>query len=339
VIGNSPPHSMISTKQTSIMKRKIFGIPRNRSVLYYGFVPLGESQVLDHKLVNYSGEQLRVQCSLHSASEIFKIVSVSKVIVQPNEELVISIRFAPNSLALFGNILMIERTNGDGQKYSFKLVGYGGRSDLRLVDSLYKNGTAIVTPSGAVVLTPDFFPPPPSLGSVRCGFELVNKGDRTAFVSIVAVDKFSREIPTQQVLVTPNHFTIEGNEKMTRRISIRINERSHNTSIVKEHNNSAIQSPNVDCCRFSLIITWAEEIQRQRFKAWKANRTEGYLINGQNFTEPFAFEEKSAILAETPFEHECDEFKNSLRIIKMNVVDSRAIYLFGQGVWSQKSLF
>lgn len=62
------------------------------------------------------------------------------------------------------------------------------------------------TPSGLIVLTPDFFPPPPS-PLPKFYFELENKGDRSAFVLIVAVNK-DDETPDDSVYINPQRFVL-----------------------------------------------------------------------------------------------------------------------------------
>lgn len=68
------------------------------------------------------------------------------------------------------------------------------------------------TPSGLIVLTPDFFPPPPST-LPKFNFELINKGDRSAFVLIVAVNKEDDCRPDDSVYINPQRFVLSGRNK------------------------------------------------------------------------------------------------------------------------------
>lgn len=55
---------------TSVSKRLFGG---SKSYLYFGFVQIGDYHLIDQKLTNHSGEQLRIKCSLRSNSNIFKV--------------------------------------------------------------------------------------------------------------------------------------------------------------------------------------------------------------------------------------------------------------------------
>uniref|UniRef100_A0A915DJR5 Cep192-like domain-containing protein n=1 Tax=Ditylenchus dipsaci TaxID=166011 RepID=A0A915DJR5_9BILA len=289
--------------------------------------------VMDHKLVNHSGEQLRLRYSLGSDPSCFKIDSVSSLVVRPDEELVISIRYTPIELDQNSNVLFIERINGDYQKYSFKLLGYGGKAIVHLTRSLYDNGTAQDTPSGVIVLTPDFFPPFPSSVVPRCNFELVNDGDRSAFISIQAVDRQGQLLPCTFVSIQPSRFVLAGKKNLVQKISVKIDEKYNENARRESGVSLASAIPLVDGCGVRLVVIWGEELQRTRFKNWQGMRNDVFMVQGQNFGEVFAGEDRSADkttipFIDRPFDHEGDEFKDSVRMIKMNVIDNRAIRLF-----------
>uniref|UniRef100_A0A915DI48 Uncharacterized protein n=1 Tax=Ditylenchus dipsaci TaxID=166011 RepID=A0A915DI48_9BILA len=252
--------------------------------------------VMDHKLVNHSGEQLRLRYSLGSDPSCFKIDSVSSLVVRPDEELVISIRYTPIELDQNSNVLFIERINGDYQKYSFKLLGYGGKAIVHLTRSLYDNGTAQDTPSGVIVLTPDFFPPFPSSVVPRCNFELVNDGDRSAFISIQAVDRQGQLLPCTFVSIQPSRFVLAGKKNLVQ-LSF------------WEKNFSGLDSRTGKAC--AMMSSWCRvKISAKCLlaKIGVQTRRRFHSLIGHSIMG--------------------DEFKDSVRMIKMNVIDNRAIRLF-----------
>ncbi|KAI1707532.1 spindle-defective protein 2 [Ditylenchus destructor] len=301
--------------------RSIFGVSRNSSSIYFGFVALGDSVTVQHKLSNHSGEQLRLKFSLQSDNNIFKIVNHPPLIIQPNTDFAISLQYTPSKGGQDINLLRIERINGDYKKFSIKLLGYGGVSLVKLAPKLFESGIAENTPGGYTVLMPDFFPPPPS-NMTKCSFDLVNNGNRSAFVVIQAVNVNEEPLPPSHIVIKPAMFVMTGKHagvNNIQKVTIKIND-----DLLNENTRREIPStiPLVDECGFRLRIMWGEEAQRARLKRWLALRESPFFIHGQNFGEMFEYElvkQLEVDLMDVPLDCEGDVFRNCLRIIKINV--------------------
>ncbi|KAI1730949.1 rasGEF domain-containing protein [Ditylenchus destructor] len=331
-IVRRPTSAATSNNTAARTFRSIFGVSRNSSSLYFGFVALGDSLTMQHKLTNHSGEQLRLKYSLNSDNNSFQIVNNPPLIIQPNTDFAISLQYTPFTGGQDMNLLIIERINGDYMKFSIKLLGYGGVSLVKLAPKLFESGIAEDTPGGYTILMPDFFPPPPS-NTIKCSFDLVNNGNRSAFVVIQAVNGSEEPLTSSHISIKPNTFVMTGKHagvNNVQKVTIKIYDNALNENVRRE---SAIPStiPLVDKCGFRLRIMWGEEAQRIRLKRWLARRESAFLIHGKNFGEMFEHElgkQLESDLMDLPLDCEGDVFRNCLRVIKINVIDRRASKLF-----------
>lgn len=245
--------------------------------------------------------------------------------IEPGAELAINVRYQPRAVEMDADTkLVVERTNGDPQRYSFKLLGYGGRGDLRLQEEYFTKGLAHMTRSGIVVLLPDLFPGLSDCPT-RFFFNVVNKGTRPCFASIRALRSNSNhELSRDYVSVQPSRFVLSAGEGGTQQIMVRINEQlSGKPTPISAKCFGPPSSIPSDDTEFRLCIIWGEEHQRQRLRIWESSVGRKCIAYGQSFSDTFVGENRSSVV-NRPFEYEDEEFLNALRVIKVNVVDNRA---------------
>lgn len=74
--------SMINPYNTSLIvsdekissKKNIIALVRSQRVIFFGFVTVGETHVVQHRFANRSKEQHRFKCYLDSKSDYFKVI-------------------------------------------------------------------------------------------------------------------------------------------------------------------------------------------------------------------------------------------------------------------------
>lgn len=66
-------YSIIESRSDHGGSARGIGITRKSSTIFFGFVPVGDSQVIDHKIYNRTSEQMRLKCSLLHRSEVFMV--------------------------------------------------------------------------------------------------------------------------------------------------------------------------------------------------------------------------------------------------------------------------
>ncbi|KAL7076034.1 hypothetical protein ACQ4LE_004541 [Meloidogyne hapla] len=350
---------------SSLTRKSLLGIEQDKSLLNFGYVSIGESLTLKQKIWNCDNEQMRIKCSIlidESLEEgIFKITNISTPIMRPGEWCEICVQYTPTKVERNAGRLVIERENGIRFRYSFSLYGVGGGALLSL-NANYEAGIAFESTSGRVIIVrPDVFS--------RFWLIFENKGQRSAFVSLIAIDRrgniLSREVglDQQQISIKPAQFVLdaysEDGDKHKMNVLIRVDESfnwiadNDNIGIKSSNNNkknpkqegegdicggrdsilsSASTSSFQEDCAFQLLSYWGEEGQRQRIKCWEKTFKPFYL-NGFRFTGKFANEkefnaEQKRRAQQTVKEEDAKEFKDLLRIIKLNVIDERARIYF-----------
>nr|CAD2174273.1 unnamed protein product [Meloidogyne enterolobii] len=310
---------------SSLTRKSLLGIEQDKTILNFGYVSIGESLTLKQKIWNCDNEQMKIKCSIlvdESLEDgIFKITNVSTPIIRPGEWCEICVQYTPTKVERNAGRLVIERESGIRFRYSFSLYGVGGGALLSL-DANYKAGIAFESTSGRVVVVrPDVFS--------RFWLIFENKGQRSAFVNLIAIDRrgniLSKEVglDQQQISIKPSQFVLdsysEDGDKHKMNVLIRVDEsfnwiaeNNDNIGIKSTNNNnkntkqegegdicggrdsmlsSASTSSFQEDCAFQLLSYWGEEGQRLRIKCWE-KAFKPFYLNGFRFTGKFVNEKE-----------------------------------------------
>lgn len=65
--------SIIVSDEKNSNKRNIIALVRSQRVIFFGFVGVGETHVIQHRFANRSREQHRFKCYLDSKNDYFKV--------------------------------------------------------------------------------------------------------------------------------------------------------------------------------------------------------------------------------------------------------------------------
>ena len=325
---------------------KFLGIERGKETLDFGYVSIGESLKQRRKVWNCDRVQMQISCKILSMakeeppeSNCFQVVEMSSPVLGPGEFCEITVQYAPTLVEKNMARLVVERQSGAQSRFSFPLVGYGGKAQLGLQVN-FDTGIAMRPTSGqSINILPELLE--------RFFLTFENEGQRPLFVFLMAIDRSSNKNgqgqEQQQLSMKPERFVVEpmGGKRANTRTNVLIR-RPESMELGKSNplmgresilSSASTNGQSETNCPLQILAYWGEEEQRQRLKCWEKMQRQIFQINGFRFTGEFANEaplnlkQKEKVSAATR-EDTDQEFQRSLRITRFNVFDHQVAHYF-----------
>eukprot|EP01133_Synstelium_polycarpum_P014525 gene14525-17152_t len=180
----------------------------DRNILSFGGVVLGQPETQQITLTSNSDKSLRLKASLASKKGDFNVhLDQTDMVLAPHSKSILTVSYKPLAAATYSNMLTVS-SQDNGSCFSVPILGYGGRSEIRLESKLRpdKTGKPVLEVSNPIPLR--------GISGIQGDFYLTNHGTRAGFVLVIA------EFPKATIQVEPKNVVLGVGE--TQRFIVRI---------------------------------------------------------------------------------------------------------------------